>query len=181
MLTGFGQPARYRQIIVAPKHMLDRFVSLIRREIDHHLAGRPGRILAKMNALVHPDIIAALYEASRAGVQIDLIVRGICCLKPGLPGVSENIRVISVIGRFLEHSRAFYFRNGGAEEVFIGSADWMPRNLDRRIEAAVPILDSVHRNTVRDLMELMWRDNRQAWEMRPDATYEQRRPSNPAR
>ena len=113
-------------------------------------------------------------------MQIDLIVRGICCLRPGLRGVSENIRVISIIGRFLEHSRAFCFRNGGQEEVYIGSADWMPRNLDRRIEAAVPILDPVHRNTVRDMLELMWRDNRQAWELQADGNYEQRRPSNPA-
>ena len=180
VLTGFGQPAQYRQILVAPRYMLERFLALIRREIEHQLAGRGGRIFAKMNALVHPDIIAALYEASRAGVQIDLIVRGICCLRPGLRGVSENIRVISIIGRFLEHSRAFYFRNGGQEEVYMGSADWMPRNLDRRIEAAVPILDAVHRNTVRDLLELMWHDNRQAWDLQADGSYEQRRPSNPA-
>ena len=180
VLTGFGQPAQYRQILVAPRYMLERFLKLIRREIEHQIAGRGGRILAKMNALVHPDIIAALYEASRAGVQVDLIVRGICCLRPGLRGVSENIRVISIIGRFLEHSRAFWFGNGGQEEVFIGSGDWMPRNLDRRIEAAVPILDPMHRNTVRDMLELMWRDNRQAWELQADGNYELRRPSNPA-
>ena len=132
-----------------------------------------------MNALVDPDIIAALYEASRAGVPIDLIVRGICCLRPGLPGVSETIRVISIIGRFLEHSRAFYFRNGGDEEVYIGSADWMPRNLDRRIEAVAPIEDPAHRETLRDLLQLMWQDNRQAWELQPDGTYVQRRPPSP--
>ncbi len=180
VLTGFAQPARYRELLVAPRGMKERFLTLIRREIEHQYAGRGGRILAKMNALVHPDIIAALYEASRAGVQIDLIVRGICCLRPGLPGVSENIRVISIIGRFLEHSRAFYFRNGGNEEVYIGSGDWMPRNLDRRIEAAAPVRDLVHRNTIRNILELMWRDNRQAWELRPEGTYEQRRPSNAA-
>jgi polyphosphate kinase len=178
VLTGFAQPASYRQVIVAPRFMRDRFVQMIRREIEHQQAGRGGRVLAKMNALVDPDMMAALYEASRAGVQVDLIIRGICCLRPGVPGVSDNIRVISIVGRFLEHSRAFYFRNGGEEEVYIGSGDWMPRNLDRRIEAAVPILDAVHRNAVRDLLELMWRDNRQAWELRPDGNYEQRRPSN---
>jgi polyphosphate kinase len=180
VLTGFGQPASYRELLVAPRYMRDRFLVLIRREIEHQYAGRGGRILVKLNALVHPDIIAALYEASRAGVQIDLIVRGICCLRPGLPGVSENVRVISIVGRFLEHSRAFYFRNGGQEEVYIGSGDWMPRNLDRRIEAAAPIRDIAHRNAIRNVLELMWRDNRQAWELRPDGTYEQRRPSNPA-
>jgi polyphosphate kinase len=180
VLTGFAQPARYRELLVAPRGMRDRFLGLIRREIEHQYAGRGGRILAKMNALVHPDIIAGLYEASRAGVQIDLSVRGICCLRPGLPGVSDHIRVISIVGRFLEHSRAFYFRNGGNEEVYIGSADWMPRNLDRRIEAAAPIRDIVHRNTIRNMLELMWRDNRQAWDLRSDGTYEQRRPSTAA-
>jgi len=176
VLTGFAQPASYRQVIVAPRFLRERFVQMIRREIEHQRAGHGGRILAKMNALVDPDMMVALYEASRAGVQVDLIIRGICCLRPGVPGVSDNIRVISIIGRFLEHSRAFYFRNGGQEEVYIGSADWMPRNLDRRIEAAVPLRDVIHRNTVRNLLELMWKDNRQAWELLPDGTYEQRCP-----
>ena len=156
--------------------MRDRFLAMIRREIAHQRTGRPARIVAKMNALVDPDIIAALYEASGVGVPIDLIVRGICCLRPGLPGVSDSIRVISIVGRFLEHSRAFYFLNGGAEEVYIGSADWMPRNLDRRIEAVTPIEDPAHRQALRDLLLLMWEDNRQAWDLRPDGTYEQRRP-----
>jgi polyphosphate kinase len=177
VLTGFAQPATYRQVIVAPRFMRERFLQMIRRETEHQRAGRGGRILAKMNALVDPDTIVALYEASRAGVQVDLIIRGICCLRPGIPGVSDHIRVTSVIGRFLEHSRAFYFRNGGQEEVYIGSGDWMPRNLDRRIEAAIPLRDVIHRNTVRNLLELMWRDNRQAWDLRADGSYEQRRPA----
>jgi polyphosphate kinase len=176
VLTGFASPVGYRKLIVAPRGMRERFLELIRREIRHREAGRPARILAKMNALVDPDIIAALYEASREGVTIDLIVRGICCLRPGLPGVSENIRVISIIGRFLEHSRAFCFLNGGAEEVYIGSADWMPRNLDRRIECVLPIDNQAHRQTIRNVLELMWTDNRQAWELGPEGTYEQRNP-----
>jgi polyphosphate kinase len=179
VLTGFASPAGYRKLIVAPRGMRERFIAMIRREIANREAGAPARIIAKMNALVDPDIIAALYEASRAGVPIDLIVRGICCLRPGLPGVSETIRVISIIGRFLEHSRAFYFLNGGAEEVYIGSADWMPRNLERRIEAVTPIDDPADRQALRDLLLLMWEDNRQAWELRPDGTYEQRRPPSP--
>jgi polyphosphate kinase len=176
VLTGFAQPSGYRKLIVAPRGMRERFIEMIRREIRHKEAGRPARIFAKMNALVDPDIIAALYEASRAGVSIDLIVRGICCLRPGLAGVSDNIRVISIIGRFLEHSRAFYFLNGGQEEVYIGSADWMPRNLDRRIECVLPIENPAHRQTIRNILELMWADNRQAWELKPDGTYEQRCP-----
>lgn len=179
VLTGFAQPAGYRKLIVAPRGMRERFIEMIRREIRHKEAGRPARIFAKMNALVHPDIIAALYEASRAGVPIDLIVRGICCLRPGLAGVSDTIRVISIIGRFLEHSRAFYFLNGGQEEVYIGSADWMPRNLDRRIECVLPIQNPAHRQTIRTLLELMWSDNRQAWDLGADGTYVQRRPSSP--
>jgi polyphosphate kinase len=152
------------------------FLDMIYREIDHCLAGRPARIMAKMNALVDPDIIAALYRASQAGVPVDLMVRGICCLRPGLAGVSDQIRVISIVGRFLEHSRAYYFLNGGAEEVYIGSADWMPRNLDRRIEAVSPVSEPAQRQALRDLMQLMWQDNRQAWDLLPDGTYEQRRP-----
>jgi polyphosphate kinase len=174
VLTGFAVPAGYRKLIVAPRGMRERFLGMIRREIGHRQAGRAARIIVKMNALVDPELIAALYEASRAGVPIDLIIRGICCLRPGLAGVSERIRVISIVGRFLEHSRAFYFLNGGEEEVYIGSADWMPRNLDRRIEAVTPIDDPADRTALRDLLLLMWEDNRQAWELAPDGTYEQR-------
>lgn len=180
VLTGFAAPTGYRKLIVAPRGMRLRFLEMIRREMAHQRAGRPARILAKMNALVDPEIIVALYEASQAGVPIDLIVRGICCLRPGLPGVSETIRVLSIVGRFLEHSRAFYFLNGGDEEVYIGSADWMPRNLDRRIEAVTPIDDPTHRRTLRDLLQLMWGDNRQAWDLLPDGSYQQRRPSTPS-
>jgi polyphosphate kinase len=172
VLTGFGQPAGYRQIIVAPRHMLDRFVSLIRREIDHHLAGRPGRILAKMNALVHPDIIAALYEASRAGVQIDLIVRGICCLRAGVPGLSETIRVRSIVGRYLEHSRIFRF---GSDErgprYFIGSADLMPRNLDRRVEALGEITTPELTDRLQEILDVNLSDDVLAWTMQPDGAY----------
>ncbi len=135
--------------------MKPHLLALIEREAAHAREGRPARILAKMNALVDPEVIRALYQASQAGVQIDLIVRGICCLRPGLPGVSENIRVISVLGRFLEHSRAFLFHNDGDEQVFISSADWMPRNLDRRIEAAIPIENPRHRAEIRQVMDVM--------------------------
>ena len=158
--------------------MRERFLEMIRREIEHQQAGRPARIMAKMNALVDPDIIAALYEASQAGVPIDLIVRGICCLRPGLPGVSENIRVISIIGRFLEHSRAYYFlQRRRTRRSTSARPDWMPRNLDRRIEAVMPVEDPLHRQTLREiLLELMWQDNRQAWELLPDGTYRQHSP-----
>jgi polyphosphate kinase len=179
VLTGFAAPAGYRKLIVAPNGMREAFIQRIQREIEFARQGQPARILAKMNALVDPDIILALYEASRAGVTVDLIVRGICCLTPGLPGVSDHIRVISIVGRFLEHSRAYYFRNGGEEELYIASADWMPRNLDRRIEVAGPVLDPAHRNTIRDIMETMWTDNRQAWDLKSSGTYTQRTPPSP--
>ncbi|HET9150971.1 MAG TPA: polyphosphate kinase 1 [Gemmatimonadales bacterium] len=177
VLTGFGTPAGYRKLVVAPRGMRRKFLELIEREVAHAAAGRPARVLAKMNALVDPEIIAALYAASRAGVTVDLIVRGICCLRPGVPGVSDNIRVLSVVGRFLEHSRAFCFRNDGTWEVFIGSADWMPRNLDRRIEAVAPVEDPVHRQAILDVLERMLRDNRQAWDLQADGSYVQRRPA----
>ncbi len=177
VLTGFASPIGYRKLLVAPQWLKPNVLELIDREAAHARAGRPARILAKMNALVDPEVIRALYQASRAGVQIDLIVRGICCLRPGLPGVSENIRVISVLGRFLEHSRAFHFLNDGEEQVFISSADWMERNLDRRIEAALPIDNPKHRAEIRRVMDVMLADNRQAWEMQSGGSFVQRRPA----
>jgi polyphosphate kinase len=176
VLTGFASPQGYRKLVVAPTGMRNRLMELIRREIGHAQAGRAARILAKMNALVDADIIALLYEASRAGVKIDLLVRGICCLRPGVPGVSDRISVISVIGRFLEHSRAWYFHNAGNTEVHISSADWMPRNLDRRIETAVPLDCQAHCETLLELLELMLQDNRQAWDLAADGTWTQRQP-----
>lgn len=177
VLTGFAIPGEYRKLVVAPRWLKPRLLAAIGREMEHARTGRPARILAKMNSLVDRDVIHALYEASGAGVQVDLIVRGICCLRPGIPGVSDNIRVLSIVGRFLEHSRAAVFRNGGREEVYISSADWMPRNLERRIEVAVPLEDPRQRAEVRRLLELMLSDNRHAWELRPDGRYEQRHPA----
>ncbi|NES46472.1 phospholipase D-like domain-containing protein, partial [Moorena sp. SIO2C4] len=131
----------------------------------------------KMNSLLDPKIIAALYNASQAGVKIDLIVRGICGLRPGLKGVSENIRVVSVVGRFLEHSRIFYFQNQGQDEVYIGSADWMRRNLDRRVEAVTPVEDPEITKDLEEILAIMLADNRQAWDLQPDGTYIQRQPA----
>jgi len=140
-LTGYSAKVEYRKLLVAPVNLRDRFEQLIRREIDHHKKDGHGHLIFKMNALVDRRMIQLLYEASQAGVQVDLLVRGICCLRPGIPGVSENIRVTSVVGRFLEHSRIFYFHNGEKEEVYLGSADMMPRNLNRRVELAFPVQD----------------------------------------
>src|SRR5688500_11098123 len=156
--------------------MRQRFLELVKREAEHAAEGRGGRIIAKMNALVDTETIEALYEASRAGVEIDLIVRGICCLRPGVEGVSDRIRVTSIIGRFLEHSRVFYFGNGGEEEYYFGSADWMPRNFDRRVEALSPVEDPALHPRLRSLLETLLRDNRQAWELEPDGSYIQRVP-----
>jgi polyphosphate kinase len=177
LLTGFSRQRAYRKLLVAPANLKDRFLELIAREGDHARAGRPARIIAKMNALQSAEIINALYEASQLGVEIDLIVRGICCLRPGLPGLSEKIRVISVVGRFLEHSRLFYFANGGDEEYYMGSADWMPRNLERRVEVVVPIEDSTFRHRLAALLETYLGDHRQAWELQFDGTYVQRTPT----
>src|SRR5687768_5919231 len=136
-----------------------RFLEMIVREAHNAKAGKPARIIAKMNALVDAEVIHALYDASRAGVEIDLIVRGICCLRPGVEAVSERIRVISIVGRFLEHSRLFYFANGGHGEYYIGSADWMPRNLDRRVEAVVPVQDVAQHERLRTVLETCLTDN----------------------
>jgi polyphosphate kinase len=175
-LTGYSRQKSYRKLLVAPVTMRDRFLCLIQREIENVHNGLTGRIVAKMNSLVDPEIICHLYEASRAGVQIDLIVRGICCLRPGLKDISENIRVISIVGRFLEHSRIFYFHNNGQEEIYIGSADWMRRNLDRRVEVITPILDTEIAKDLQEILGIMLADNRQAWELQPDGSYIQRRP-----
>ena len=174
-LTGYSRQRSYRKLLVAPVSLRSRMSELIRREIEHSRNGAHARIVAKMNGLVDPGMIATLYEASRAGVQIDLLVRGICCLRPGVEGVSENIRVVSVVGRFLEHSRVYYFHNRGREEVYIGSADWMPRNLDRRVEAVTPIEDPELIKDLQEILGIMLADNRQAWDLQPDGTYMQRR------
>ncbi|MEB3881932.1 polyphosphate kinase 1 [Lyngbya sp. CCY1209] len=179
-LTGYSRQQSYRKLLVAPVNMRDRFLSLIRREIDRCQAGETGRIVAKMNSLVDPEIIATLYEASIAGVTIDLIVRGICCLRPGVKGVSENIKVISIVGRFLEHSRIFYFYNNGEEEVYIGSADWMPRNLNRRVEAIVPVEEPKLAKDLQEVLGIMLSDNRHAWDLQEDGRYIQRRPADKA-
>jgi len=175
-LTGMSRQKRYRKLLVAPANLRERTLELIARETAHAKAGRGGRIIAKMNALVDPGIIEALYRASQSGVEIDLIVRGICCLLPGVPGVSERIRVISIIGRFLEHSRLQYFANGGHPEYYFGSADWMPRNLDRRVEAMVPVEDVQLHQRLQSLLETCLSDNRQAWELGADSQYRRRFP-----
>ena len=175
-LTGYSKQQDYEKLLIAPSSLRSQMTEFIRAEAAIAEAGKPARIIAKMNALVDPKMIVELYRASRAGVEIDLIVRGICCLRPGIIGISENIRVTSVIGRFLEHSRIFYFQNDGNERYYIGSADWMPRNLDRRVEAVVPIEDPSLRVRLSELLQICMEDNRQAWEMKPDGSYEQRHP-----
>jgi polyphosphate kinase len=175
-LTGYSRQKNYRKLLIAPVNLRDRMMELICRETEHCRQGQEGRIVAKMNSLVDSRIIQALYEASRAGVKIDLIVRGICCLRPQVPNVSENIQVISIIGRYLEHSRIFYFYNNGQEEIWIGSADWMPRNLDRRVEAVTPIEDPALGKDLQEILGVMLSDNRQAWELQADGEYVQRRP-----
>ncbi|AFY33295.1 polyphosphate kinase 1 [Calothrix sp. PCC 7507] len=179
-LTGYSRQKSYRQLLVAPVNMRDRFLALIHREIENAQQGFTGRIVAKMNALVDPQIIATLYEASRAGVQIDLIVRGVCCLRPGLKDISDNIRVISIVGRFLEHSRLFYFYNNAQEEIYIGSADWMRRNLDRRVEVITPVNDPDIAKDLQEILGIMLADNRQAWDLQPNGSYIQRRPGDDA-
>ena len=171
-LTGYSTKKDYKQLLVAPVNLRQRFEALIQREVDHQRAGRVGRIIFKMNALVDPGIIRALYKASQAGVSIDLIVRGVCCLRPGVPGISDNIRVRSIVGRFLEHSRMYSFGNGGSEEVYLGSADLMPRNLDRRVEVLVPIRSpALIRRVHGEILDVYLRDNAKARKMMADGSY----------
>ena len=177
-LTGYSRQRLYRKLLVAPANMRGRFVEMIARETANAKAGKPARIIAKMNALVDVGIIDALYEASIAGVEIDLIIRGICCLRPGIPGTSDRIRVVSVIGRFLEHSRIWFFQNDAAPEYWFGSADWMPRNLDRRVEVVTPVDDVALHPRLRRVLDVCLVDNRQAWDLRADGSYQQRTPGD---
>ncbi|WP_374937741.1 polyphosphate kinase 1 [Pseudanabaena sp. BC1403] len=177
-LTGYSRQRDYRKLLVAPVNMREKFLKLIHREIEHQKQGYPSYIIAKMNSLVDPEIISALYEASQVGVNIDLIIRGICCIRPKVKGLSDRIRVISVIGRFLEHSRIFYFSNGGEEQVYIGSADWMPRNLDARVEVITPVEEGSLIKELKQILEIILADNRQAWDLKADGTYIQRVPKD---
>ncbi|MBA3443248.1 MAG: polyphosphate kinase 1 [Gemmatimonadales bacterium] len=172
LLTGYSQGRHWRKFLVAPLGLRERIVELIDREGQNAGAGRPSRIIVKMNALVEPTVIEALYRAARAGVRIDLIIRGTCCLRPGIPELSENIRVISIVDRFLEHSRIFYFENSGDPEVFLGSADWMPRNFFRRIEVMFPIEDPrLKSRLTEELLQVVLSDNIKARQLQADGTY----------
>ncbi len=172
MLSGYSEPLSWNELALAPLWLRSKFMRLIERETKHAREGKPAKIIAKMNSLCDAGIIAALYEASAAGVKIQLIVRGICCLKVGIPGVSDNIEVRSIVGNFLEHSRIFYFFNDGEEEVYMGSADWMPRNLDRRVEILFPVLDENIRRQVMHILEVELADNTKAHFLQADGTYE---------
>ncbi|MEP6705744.1 MAG: RNA degradosome polyphosphate kinase, partial [Acidobacteriota bacterium] len=172
---GYSQQTKYHRLLVAPLNLREKLTELIRREKRNKLAGKDGRIILKLNSFTDTQLIEELYAASQAGVEIDLIVRGICSLRPGVKGLSSNIRVRSIVGRFLEHSRVMYFANGGDEadeEVYISSADWMQRNLDRRIEVAVPILALELKSFLKNVyLDAYLRDNVNARILRPDGTY----------
>ena len=171
-LTGFSEQTDYRRLMVAPVDLREKLNALFDREIEHQRAGRPAHIIAKFNRLADLQIIEKLYEVSQAGVKVDLIVRGICMLRPGIPGLSENIRVRSVVGRFLEHSRVFWFSNGGNDQIYIGSADWMSRNLKNRIEVVAPVTDQGLKRYLRDeLLEAYLSDNTKSRELQPDGRY----------
>jgi polyphosphate kinase len=178
-LTGFSNKTRYKRLTVAPFALHTKVLALIDRETEKARQGRPARIVAKMNSLVDPRTIRALYRASAAGVAVDLGIRGICCLRPGVPGISDRIRVSSVVGRFLEHSRAFAFGDGEEEEIYISSADWMPRNFFRRIEIMAPVLDSAAKEKIRtEVLEPFLADNCRARDLHPDGTYARRSPAS---
>jgi polyphosphate kinase len=178
-LTGYSRKQTYHKLLVAPVNMRDQILQRIEREIEQHQKNGDGYLAFKMNSLVDKRSIKALYHASQAGVKVDLQVRGICCLRPGVPGVSENITVTSIVGRFLEHPRIFYFRNGGDEELLLGSADLMPRNLNRRVEQLFPVEDPHLRRALRDdILDVHLKDNVQARRLLPDGVYERVHPKD---
>ena len=176
-LTGYTTLPQWRKLLVAPARLQTLMIEKIDREAANQKAGKPARILAKLNGLLEPAVVKALYRASQAGVKIDIACRGICSLRPGVPGVSDNIRVISVVDRFLEHSRIFYFENGGAPEVYVGSADWMDRNLSRRVEVVFPIEQPDLKQRVIDLLRLTLADTAKARELLPEGVYRRVVPS----
>jgi polyphosphate kinase len=175
-LTGYSEQEEYHELLVAPLSMREGILLLIEEQTEKAQKGEPARITCKMNSLTDPRIIESLYEASQAGVKIDLVIRGICCLRPGLEGISENIRVVSLVGRFLEHARAFAFGEGEGERIYLGSADLMQRNLDRRVEQLFPLRELRHRDKVRRLLELQLADTANAWELRSDGSFERLQP-----
>jgi polyphosphate kinase len=177
-LTGAIPIQNYRSMLIAPHNMRERFIRMIRREKRHAKAGRSCGIRAKMNQLQDPDIIRELYRASKAGVPITLIVRGLCCLRPGVPSLSETIKVYSVVGRFLEHSRVYGFVNDGKPEYYIGSADWMTRNLDHRVESIAPVKDEHVKQELEKILNLYDTDNASVWDCDSKGEYHRRRPAN---
>ena len=170
-MTGYSARQEPQKLLVAPVNMREKLVELINREIDHQKNGREARLIFKMNALEDPPMIRLLYQASQAGVKVDLLVRGICSLRPGVPGVSENIRVISIVGRFLEHSRVYHFQNGGAEQVYLGSADLMRRNLSHRVEIIFPVEDPRHVRRLKEILDVYLADQYKARCLQQDGTY----------
>jgi polyphosphate kinase len=170
LLTGYTRPQRFNHLILAPVGLREHFLSCIRREAEHARAGRAARIVAKVNSLIDPAVIEELYLASQAGVEMDLIVRGMCSLKPGVPGLSERIRVLSIIDRYLEHARVLYFHNDGSANVFLASADWMQRNFDRRVEIAFPVLDEHHKASLKEILEIQLNDNVKGWRVQCDGS-----------
>jgi polyphosphate kinase len=176
-VTGLGKAGKLKRLWQSPFTLHSEVIAAIRNETELAAAGRPAAIVAKMNALLEPQVIAALYAASQAGVKIDLIIRGVCALRPGIAGLSENIRVRSIVGRFLEHTRIFYFQNDGDERVFLSSADWMDRNFFRRIETAFPVLNpKLKKRVIAEGLKPYLRDNVQAWEMQSDGSFRRRAP-----
>jgi len=172
MLSGYSEPLGWNKLALAPLWLRDKFITLINREKENALKGRPAKIIAKMNSLCDPGIIDALYDASSAGVDIQLIIRGICCLKAGVPGLSETIHVRSIVGTFLEHSRIFYFENNGNPEFYMGSADWMPRNLDKRVEILFPVEEPTLQQEIQKILDIQLADTKKAHILMPDGTYE---------
>ncbi|MGK2953541.1 MAG: polyphosphate kinase 1, partial [Thiobacillus sp.] len=180
LTTGYTPKRKYHKLLPAPKHLKKGLLDGIQREIDQHSATKQGHIIFKMNALEDPDISRALYEASRAGVKVDLIIRDSCRVRPGIPGISETLRIVSIVGRFLEHARIYYFRNGGDERFYLGSADAMRRNLEHRVEVVVPVVSPQLREEISQMLKLQLNDRRSAWEMQPDGTYCQCTAETPA-